>query len=810
MKMKLRLTFSLILVCSLLVVNLGVAQQGSKEERYSYYYKGSLISLNPSKRFIAIEEGVPRFSSFVKNNQLVKDPLSERASLKNRSLGLYRAPVPKGKKERKIDLRSRIPVFSDTTGGIAQPVFEQGETLLIPTDEVIAGFKNEITLPEVQAYLAPYLNSLRILEIREHRVNTFILKIDNPSNGRAFEVARQLSALDQISFSEPNHIVIMLGNTRLDTPLLKKKFSDEKFITAYRGAKGSLSNVTIQSNPQWITLASLDFESETLPEGWTVGSLQESANAYWGATAYQAHGGSHSLHCAAQGDEAVNPPEPVPVNMLTGLLSPLLDLSIYEEVYFELWFYAKNELGQDENRNLTLLDGTVVYLIDADSESFYGAPLMIPYDGNCTIDPTTSNGWRRFLFRIPPFLRVPNAQFIVLYFSDDSNQTEGAYIDDIRIVGASDVDTEPLSNDIYSGRQYELKNVGQIAGLVNSRNDMHVPEAWEIVSVSPDITVAVIDDGVELNHPDLNLVTGYDPDGSVGGQPRGNPRGGHGTNCAGNVGAVKDNGIGVVGTAPGVKIMPVYRGNTTAENAQAIDVAVNHGAQILTNSWGGVGSPSTDIENAIKAALTAGRIVLFAAGNGPDRPPYTYDVGFPGNLTETTDVICVGASSPTDEHKSASSSDGEFSWGSSYVGPGPDVVAPGSWSYTTDLIGEEGYNNGAEIDPSDITSADYSSSFGGTSSSTPKVAGIVALMLSKNPNLTPSEVKAILKNTADDIDAPGTDDKTGAGRVNAFKAVSAVNGAGIANAFKPVSSIAGTKGGVNRDRNSRRNPEYHR
>lgn len=90
------------------------------------------------------------------------------------------------------------------------------------------------------------------------------------------------------------------------------------------------------------------------------------------------------------------------------------------------------------------------------------------------------------------------------------------------------------------------------------------------------------------------------------------------------------------------------------------------------------------------------------------------------------------------------------------------------------------------------------------------MAGIVALMLSKNPNLTPSEVKAILKNTADDIDAPGTDDKTGAGRVNAFKAVSAVNGAGIANAFKPVSSIAGTKGGVNRDRNSRRNPEYHR
>lgn len=800
MKMKLFLTFSVILVCSFLIGNLGVTQQqGSKEERYSYYYKGSLVSLNPSKRFIAIEEGIPSFSSFVENNQLVKDPLSEIGPLKNRSLGLYRTPVSKGKKASRPDLSSKIPLFSDTTGGIAQPVFEQGEALLIPTDEVIVGFKNETTLPEVRTYLAPYLNSLGILDVKEHRVNTFILKIDNPSNGRAFEVARQLSALDQISFSEPNHIVIMLRDTRLESPVIKEKFRDEEFIIAYRGTKGSPLNVTNQSGPQWTTLASLDFESETLPEGWVVGYSPDHANAYWGPTSHQAHGGSsRSLYCAAQGEEAVNPPGPVPVNMSAGLLSPLFDLSIYEEVYFELWFYAKNELVQDTNGNPTLLDYPRFYIVDDNSRDFDSAWLAIPYTGDCTIDPTTSNGWRKLLFRVPPRLRVPNAYFIVAYFSDDFNQTEGAYIDDIRIIGTSDVDTEPLSNDIYSARQYELKNVGQIAGLVNSRNDMHIPETWEIVSVSPDITVAVIDDGVEPDHPDLNLVTGYDPDGSVGGQPRGNPRGSHGTNCAGNVGAIKDNGIGVVGTAPDVKIMPIYRGEIISEFAQAIDVAVDHGAQILTNSWGGVGSPSTDIENAVKAALAAGRIVLFAAGNGPDRPPYTYDVAFPGNLTETTDVICVGASSPTDEHKSASSSDGEFSWGSSYVGPGPDVVAPGPWSYTTDLIGEEGSNDGSEIDPSDITSADYSSSFGGTSSSTPKVAGIVVLMLSKNPNLTPSDVKAILKNTADDIDLPGVDDKTGAGRVNAFKAVSAVNGAGRLNVFKSVSPITGREGDVNR------------
>jgi subtilisin family serine protease len=94
------------------------------------------------------------------------------------------------------------------------------------------------------------------------------------------------------------------------------------------------------------------------------------------------------------------------------------------------------------------------------------------------------------------------------------------------------------------------------------------------------------------------------------------------------------------------------------------------------------------------------------------------------------------------------------------VGDGPDLVAPGSWSYTTDRQGSDGYDAG-----------DYTSTFGGTSSSTPKVAGIAALMLSVNPNLTPAQIKSILRETADDIDEPSEDDKTGTGRVNAYQAV---------------------------------------
>jgi subtilisin family serine protease len=135
-------------------------------------------------------------------------------------------------------------------------------------------------------------------------------------------------------------------------------------------------------------------------------------------------------------------------------------------------------------------------------------------------------------------------------------------------------------------------------------------------------------------------------------------------------------------------------------------------------------------------------------------------------MTASSDVITVGASSQTDEHKSAASADGQFSWGSSYLGPGPDICAPGPWSYTTDRVGPLGYNGGASgVD------ADYHHNFGGTSASTPKVAGIVALMLSANSDLTPAQVKRILQDTADDIEAPGYDDTTGAGRVNALAAV---------------------------------------
>jgi subtilisin family serine protease len=87
------------------------------------------------------------------------------------------------------------------------------------------------------------------------------------------------------------------------------------------------------------------------------------------------------------------------------------------------------------------------------------------------------------------------------------------------------------------------------------------------------------------------------------------------------------------------------------------------------------------------------------------------------------------------------------------------------------MRGAAGYNRGDLIDPADPASADDTPTFGGTSSATPKVAGVVALMLSVNLDLAPGQVKRILRATADDIAPAGYDDRTGAGRVNAARAV---------------------------------------
>ena len=734
-----------------------IAHQAGAQETYGYYYKGELVTLTASPQFVAVSETGTAFRSFVATQRLERDPLSEHPGLQAHGLALYRLPAPAVEGAQRVDLRAELVRFAEATPEEIQPVFEQGQALLIPTNEIIVGFSAATTLQQVQDFAAGHRDAQGIVEVRAHRANSFIMVIDNPANGRVYQVSQFLSGLDGVEFAEPNHIVVPVEAPRI--PMRPGE-------TPTRGGRqGGGFGTTHNSPVTWTDLVTEGFEGGALPAGWTTGRLNNTfTNALWNVTAYRAHADSHSAYATGGGNQGVAAPGDYPNNASSWLDTPQLDLAAYEEVYIEAWFYAKfqdpvgcwvNDYGRVAIRELTT--GVTTFL------NF----LAICEEGDLTADVTTDNGWRRALVRVPPDLRVDSVRVRFVFESNANTTEEGLYIDEVRIVGTTDVDTEPLGTDDYSARHYEYKNAGQIAGLGDDNDDMNVPEAWNRVTVSTNVVVAVIDGGVDTLHPDLNLVPGYDHDGTSGGHHRGS----HGTAVAGNVGAIGDNAIGVMGAAPGVSIMPIYGGSQSSHLANAIDVAVQNGADILTNSWGWVGAPSASIEAAITDALDSGRVVLFAAGNGPDRSPWTYDVAFPGSLNGTTDVICVGASSPTDEHKAAASSDGQFGWGSSYIGDGPDVVAPGPWSYTTDIQGADGYNDGSEIDPADAATADYTCCFGGTSSSTPKVAGVVALMLSADPTLSPAEVKTILRNTAEDIDVPGVDDKTGAGRVNADAAV---------------------------------------
>lgn len=298
------------------------------------------------------------------------------------------------------------------------------------------------------------------------------------------------------------------------------------------------------------------------------------------------------------------------------------------------------------------------------------------------------------------------------------------------------------------------------------------PEAWEISSGSPSISIAILDEGCDMTHEDIAYkLPGYDAfamDNNP--QPDGNDA--HGTACAG-VAAMPINGKGGVGVAPGCKIVPIriakgigggYWSTTDAKVADGIYKAVNapRSADVLSNSYSV--SPSTVVTNAFKYAQTHGRggkgcPIAAAAGNG-NAPPVIY----PARLSPTIPgFMAVSATNEWDQRKSKTSLDGETWWGSSY-GPEVDIAAPGVHIYSPDISGAAGYGSG-----------NYIGNFNGTSSATPHVAGLMALILSVDPALRSWEVEDIIKLTADDLGPAGRDPEFGFGRINCRRALEAAS-----------------------------------
>jgi hypothetical protein len=230
-------------------------------------------------------------------------------------------------------------------------------------------------------------------------------------------------------------------------------------------------------------------------------------------------------------------------------------------------------------------------------------------------------------------------------------------------------------NDTHFGNQWGLNNTGQFNGT--NGIDINLCEARQISMGNNDVIVAVLDHGIELNHPDMTNLSLNSFDTETNTSPS-QIRGDHGTACAGIIGANSNNSLGVTGIAPNCQLMSIsnnlFLGPNAAQNlANGINYAWNNGASVISNSWGHNALTSTLIDDAITNAFTRGRnglgcIVVFASGNNNSA------VTYPAN--SNANILVVGAMSPCGQRKNFTSCDGETRWGSNF-GNQLDIVAPG-------------------------------------------------------------------------------------------------------------------------------------
>ncbi|MCA9757190.1 MAG: VCBS repeat-containing protein [Candidatus Eisenbacteria bacterium] len=280
--------------------------------------------------------------------------------------------------------------------------------------------------------------------------------------------------------------------------------------------------------------------------------------------------------------------------------------------------------------------------------------------------------------------------------------------------------------------------------------------AWDYETGDPNVTIAILDTGVDYDHEDLTdrIVAGWD---YVNNDSDPFDDEGHGTACAGIAAASGDNGIGIAGVVWNCSIMPVKVLDETGHGASTwiangITYATDHGANVISMSLGS-DTPSTTIMNAANYAWSNGLILLASSGNDN-----VATVGYPAGFSN---VMAVGAMSPCLERKNPGSCDGESWWGSNY-GTGLDFLAPGVEIYTTDISGAGGY-----------FVIDYYEHFNGTSSACPFAAGSAALVWSYLPTLTNAELRDLLRLSATDMYTPGWDNETGYGHINPASAVQA-------------------------------------
>lgn len=350
--------------------------------------------------------------------------------------------------------------------------------------------------------------------------------------------------------------------------------------------------------------------------------------------------------------------------------------------------------------------------------------------------------------------------------------------------------------DKFFFKQWAHNNIGQSPpyGIPGARGaDMGMIEAWSVSKGSKDVVVAVIDTGIDYTHPDLkeNMWVndkeseqgggkpGYDDDGNgytddvygydfvsmdrtalhygQVGDPDPMDEGGHGTHCAGSIGAIANNDKGVVGVNWNVRMMALRflgdGGGTNADAARAIYYAIDKKVDVMSNSWGGT-STSKLISEAIADAQKAG--ILFVAAAGNDGVSNDIEPHYPSSFDESEEGVVlenVLAVAATDNQDNLA----DFS---NYGHKSVHVAAPGVEIISTYPV----HKLPPGANPYAIMS--------GTSMATPYVAGVAALMMAADPSLKgkPALVKNILISSSDLKDSLIGKTQSN-GRVNAFKAL---------------------------------------
>jgi kexin len=339
-------------------------------------------------------------------------------------------------------------------------------------------------------------------------------------------------------------------------------------------------------------------------------------------------------------------------------------------------------------------------------------------------------------------------------------------------------DLTPL--DPLYNQQWHIKNTGQSGGTAGQ--DANVEPVWNSSNWGRDIYVAVVDDGVDIEHPDLQLtyLTGHWDYVDNDNDPRNNyQQAKHGTSVAGVIGA-RCNDKGVRGIAPLADILG-YNLLLAPTSSNIADAMTRNKdiVRISNNSWGATDTTGKlddsfadstwklfILDGIQNGAGGKGIVYLWAAGNGGSHliggsPPILIDPvdnsNYDGQASYVPFVNAICA--VTNQGKRAY-----------YSEKGANLLVCGYSNYfynegtlaitTTDIRGSDGYNTSST--GSDYTDKDYTKTFGGTSSATPLVSGVVALMLQANPNLTWRDVRYILVKTAKQVDSGDTDWKTNA------------------------------------------------